>query len=231
MNLIRLLSRRSVIVGIASLLATAMCVSGQQEEGFERYQFEGSLGNSRIGLTLVLDGGKITSGHYFYQKFLQDIPITGSIQGSEISLTEPEGGTFLLRFVGNGSEGNQPLGWDNSIGMKGTWTRGDRSRSYAVSLHLTTILNGADGRRRYEYVTRESDGAFEKRVQSFWRAVLERDKDTAVRFISYPLRVNLPNRTHKKLRTSTEVLAAWDKLFTPAMIAKLQQDLPHDMFV
>src|SRR5262249_12947051 len=150
-------------------------------------------------------------------KFLQDIPITGSIQGSEISLTEPEGGTFLLRFVGNGSEGNQPLGWDNSIGMKGTWTRGDRSRSYAVSLHLTTILNGADGRRRYKYVTRERDGEFEKRVKWFWRAVQEREKDTAVRFISYPLRVTLPNRTQKKLRTPPKFLGPGNKFSPPAM--------------
>jgi hypothetical protein len=77
----------------------------------------------------------------------------------------------------------------------------------------------------------ESDAAFEGRVQSLIRAVLRHDKATASRLISYPLRVNGPGHRQTEFHGFTDVLAAWNDLFTPAMLAKLQTALPHDMFV
>lgn len=216
-------------------LASSMLLFAQaprvQKDNVIRHQYQGSLGPYRIGLTVVRRGNKIEGGHYFYQKFLRDIPISGSVIGSHISLTELGGDQFDLHFVGNGSEGHEPLDFENSIGMEGTWKSADGTRSYPVSLRGTTILEGTDSESRYITVTNESDAAFEARVQSFFRAILRGDKTTAVRFISYPLLVNFSNGTNKKFRNSAAVLSAWNDLFTPAMTEKLQRDLPHDMFV
>jgi len=182
-------------------------------------------------MTLVHDGNRIEGGHYFYQKFLKDIPITGSVERSLILLTEPGAGIFHLHFVGNGSEGDRPLDFQNSVGMDGTWASADGTRTYTVSLRGTTGHEpGWDG-HRYGSVTKENDVAFERRVQSLLSAVLRGDKTNAVRFISYPLLVNFPDRTNKKFRNAAAVLVAWNALFTPAMMAKLQRALPHDMFV
>ena len=195
-----------------------------------QHQYEGTLGSNRIGLTVLRRGNQIEGGHYFYQKFLRDIPLDGRIEGSRVKFTEKGAGAFDLHFVGNGSDGGQPLDFENSIGMEGTWTSTDGAHSYPVSLRGSAVKD-ADGSPRYGDVTKESDAAFEEQVQSFYRALLNGDKKTAARYISYPLRVNLAARKEKKLRNSTELLEQWDKIFTPAFVDKLRQDLPHDMFV
>ncbi len=83
-------------------------------------QYEGHLGDARIGLTVKHEGSKIVGGHYFYQKYLRNIPITGATTNSQVTLAESGGGTFHLHFVGNGSEKGQPLDFDNSVGMDRT---------------------------------------------------------------------------------------------------------------
>jgi hypothetical protein len=195
-----------------------------------QHQYEGTLGSNRIGLTVLRRGNTIEGGHYFYQKFLRDIPLEGRVEGLHLKLTEKGEGAFDLHFVGNGSESGHPLDFENSIGMDGTWTSAGGAHSYPVSLRGATVKD-ADGSPRYGDVTRESDAAFEEKVQSFYRAVLNGDKKTAARYISYPLRVNLTERKEKKLHNSTEVMEQWDTIFTPAFVDKLRQDLPHDMFV
>jgi hypothetical protein len=219
------------IIGIASMMVLLAHVQARQSNELEQHQYEGNLGKNRIGMTILRKGNRIDGGHYFYQKFLKDIPITGSVKDTQITLMEDGGGTFQLHFVGNGSAGDHPLDFENSIGMDGTWKSADGTRLYPVSLRGTLIRPGADNVHRYSDVTSESDTAFESRVQSLLRAVLHGDKNTAVRFISYPLNVNFPNGKMRKFRDSTEILAAWNDIFTPAMISELQGDLPHDMFV
>ena len=180
-------------------------------------------------MTVIREGNKAEGGHYFYQKFLRDIPITGSTKDSQVTLTEPGGSTFYLHFVGNGSEGGRPLDFENSIGM--ALGRALTELGATVSLRGTFILPRVGNGRRYSDVTSEGDTAFEGRVQAFFRSVLRGDKTLAARFISYPLNVNFPNRKRRKFRDSAEVLSAWNDIFTPAMITTLQRDLPHDMFV
>lgn len=220
----------SLIALPAFLLGFCAFVFSQQKTQLVQHQYEGKLGTSRIGLTVTREGNNIKGGHYFYQKFLRDISITGSTQGSHVTLVEEGGGNFSLDFVGNGSEGGNPLDFENSIGMDGTWTSTDGKHNYPVSLRGTTIRD-ADDRPRYADITKEGDAEFEKRVESLISAVLRGDKAAAVRLISYPLTINGAGREHRRVRTAAEVLAAWDDLFTPTMIAKFEAALPHDMFV
>ena len=230
-KLLAVRSIRLLVVVMVTSLGTPTPLSGQHQGELVLHQYEGNLGDARIGLTVKREGNKIVGGHYFYQKFLRDIPITGSTEDSDITLAEPGGGIFHLHFVGNASEKGQPLDFDNSVGMEGIWTDATGNKTYPVSLHGTTIGTGADEGHRYRDVTNESDEAFEGRVQSLVRAILRNDKPAAARLISYPLRVNGPGQEHRAFRNSADVLAAWNDLFTPAMLAKLQAALPHDMFV
>jgi hypothetical protein len=224
-------SKRFLAAGMAVSLGFSAEAFEPRSDGVVQHQYEGSLGESRIGMTIIRDGNQIEGGHYFYQKFLRDIPITGFMKDSQITLDEAGTGTFHLHFAGNGSEGGQPLDFANSIGMEGTWTSADGRRTYPVSLRGTLIRGGTDNGHRYGDVTRETDAEFEHRVQSLLRAVLAGDESTAVRFISYPMSANLPNGGTKSFRNPSEVLAAWNDVFTPALLMKLRNDLPHDMFV
>ena len=214
----------------AAFLFICPFLHSQRPNDVVQHQYEGKLGTTRIGLSVIREGNNIKGGHYFYQKFLRDIPISGSMKNSHVTLIEEGGGAFSLDFVGNGSEGGMPLDFENSIGMDGTWTSKDGIHTYDVSFRGTTIRN-LDDRPRYADVTKDSDTEFEKRVQSLIGAVLRGDKTVAVRLISYPLTVNGPKGEHRRMRSSIEVLSAWNTLFTPVMIGKFEEALPHDMFV
>jgi len=198
--------------------------------GTVQHQYQGTLGSSSIGMTIVRVGNTIKGGHYFYRKYLEDIPLTGTEQDSTVTLREPGGGTFHLHFTGNGSNGTAPLDFENSIGMEGTWTRPDGLHTDRVLLRGTAIEYGNPD-DRYASITSAPAAVFEKRVQSLVRAVLAGDRTTAIRFISYPLSVNLANGERKRCHTPAEVLAAWDEIFTAALVEDLRKDLPHDMFV
>src|SRR5437660_1495207 len=111
----KLLAVRSIGLLVAIMvtsLGTPTPLSGQHQAELVLHQYEGNLGDARIGLTVKREGNKIVGGHYFYQKFLRDIPITGSTENSHITLAESGEGTFHLHFVGNGSEKGQPLDFD-----------------------------------------------------------------------------------------------------------------------
>lgn len=216
------------IVVLALVLAAGIS-HAQKAARIKRVSYTGSVGQSRIGLTLLVNSaGVITGGHYFYAKDLKDIPLTAGTQSTGIVLFEPEGGQFALRFKGNGSEGGKPLDFHNTVGMEGRWMKNDSS--YPVVLRMQQSFEGLANARWYEGVTSESDAAFEAKVQCFYKAVLAGDRATAVRYIDFPLRVN-QNGKGRIFRTAAEVSAQWNQIFTPACIDAFRQAMPHDMFV
>lgn len=226
----RLIRSHFLLIGgmAASLISFPQAGGAQCAEVWQNL-YRGCLGPDRIGMTVIHEGNTIEGGHYFYQKYLRDIPLTGSLVGCRITLSEPSRAQFHLDFVFN--EGHQPCDFEHTVGMHGTWTSADRALSHTVALDGTEIDPGAGNGRRYGDVTGESDDAFEARVQSFLQAVLRGDETAAVRFVSYPLRANLGNGKARYLQNPTELLAVWNKLFSPPMMAKLRTVLPHDMFV
>jgi hypothetical protein len=201
---------------------------GQTPAG-SQISYEGTLGQARIGLTLVVtDGGSITGGHYFYAKYLTDIPLTGSTQPGSVSLKGEDGGAFALKFVGNGSEGGKPLDFNNSVGLEGSWSKD--GKSLQVKLTGAGMATVPASGRWYEQVTEESDSAFEAKVRGFRQAVLAGDKAAAARYVDFPLRVNQNGKSHM-VRNTAELAAQWDKIFTPGYLEILKKDIPHDLSV
>jgi hypothetical protein len=64
-------------------------------------QLRRHLGPAHIGLTVVVKSNAITGGHYFYAKYLTDIPLTGTMKVGSPSFDGEDGGAFALAFVGN----------------------------------------------------------------------------------------------------------------------------------
>src|SRR5271166_4470199 len=91
---------RALGIGLTVTLFLAMAKAPAQDAGAAtQMSYEGTLGSTRVGLTLVVMGGNtITGGHYFYAKYLTDIPLTGAIQSSALTLKGQDGGTFALKF-------------------------------------------------------------------------------------------------------------------------------------
>ena len=210
-------------LGAAFLLPTRGWAAGESLAGLA-----GTVGHNRVGMTLGLKGdGSITWGHYFYVHYLKDIPLTGSIQGGEVTLNASDGGMFQLHFKGNGSQGGKPLNFSNSVGLEGTWKKG--SQKLPVTLNFTGMSQGVSEGRRYESVTTDSDMAFEAKVQGFWRSVLGGKKATAALYVHFPLRVNQGGNS-RAVASAKELTAQWSRIFTPAYLSALRSAVPHDMF-
>lgn len=195
----------------------------------DRLSFTGTVGQSRIGMTLLVNAaGNIIGGHYFYASDLKDIPLRIGTQGSGIILFAPEGGQFALRFKGNGSEAGKPLNFRNSVGMEGRWMKNDSS--YPVTLQMEQSSEGPANARWYQDVISESDAVFEAGVQNFYKAVLAGDHNTAARYVDFPLRVN-HNGKSLMVNSAAQLSAQWDQIFTPACLDAFRNAMPHDMFV
>jgi hypothetical protein len=209
-----------VILAFSALIARAQNPSGTQ------ISYDGTLGPTRIGLTIVTSGKSISGGHYFYAKYLTDIPLTGSLAAGGLKLQGGEGGLFDLKFVGNGSDGGKPLDFNNSVGLQGTWSKDGKSLPVKLSMGGQSAMT----QRWYSDITDESDAGFEAKVQGFYNAVLSGDHDTAAKYVAFPLRVN-HNGKSRNIQSAAELSAQWSTIFTPAYLAALKKDLPHDLSI
>jgi hypothetical protein len=219
-----------LFAGCAAAILLILAVFGakaQDSSGANRISYEGTLGQTRIWLTLIVKADNtITGGHYFYAKYLTDIPLTGAMQPGTVTLKGQDGGSFDLKIKGNGSEGSKPMDFNTSVGLEGTWSKDGKSLPVKLDAQGMAPANG----RWYENVTSESDAAFEARAQGFYKAALAGDKATVAKYVDFPLRVN-QNGKSRTIHSSAELSAQWDSIFTPAYLAALKKDIPHDMGV
>jgi len=205
----------------------AAAVAFAQTPTAETYELVGTVGTHPVGAAITVDGGKITAAHYFYDSHLQDIVLVGSVEGRTVTLMESEGGLFKLTLQGNGGQGGDGSSFATSTALTGTWTQG--AEILPVKLSLDWAFDGAPSDHRYADVTQASDAAFEAMVGRFLTAALAGDKATTAAAVSYPLAVN--GAHNLKVKTRAALIADWNTIFTPAMLAQLRTAVPHEMFV
>lgn len=222
----RFFLRRRVLLLAVCLLSTA---AAQTRGTLNRYTYDGTVGAARIGMVLfVSSGGEVSTGHYFYARYLTDIPLTATRANGRLELHEAGGGIFRMAFKGNGSENGQPLNFSNSIGLEGTWTK--QGKTVPVSLTGSSMDMAGPNDRWYADVTSETDAAFEARVQGFRRAALAGNHAGTAQFVDFPLRVNRAGR-HRMVGSAAQLSAQWSTIFTPQCLEALRKAVAHDMFV
>jgi hypothetical protein len=223
----------SVFERIVALLLMFCAVGIAQSPSPERDQLismeaRGRIGPYGIGFNYtVRHNTELVSAHYFYVTQLKDIPLNGTVRGEDVELKGEDNSAFALHFVGNGSNGKDPLTFYNSVGLSGFWTLG--SRTLPVDLRFQHSTENP-GTRLYVQVTDQPDWAYEAMVSSVKQAILKGDVAEVAKHTEFPLKVN---GTHKSLtiHNATELMANWSKIFTPEFLAKLGTDVPHEMFV
>lgn len=211
------------------LVLPISCVAQDHgDSNLSSVEMYGTVGQYRVGLNYtVRNNTELVAAHYFYASRLTNIALTGSVNGEAVEFKGEDGSTFHLHFEGNGSNGNDPLTFYNSIGLNGTWVLG--SRTLAVTLQNEHGTPNP-GQRLYADVTSQPDSQFETLVQTARKAILDRNFHLTATCVSFPLRVNLAHR-HATIRTPAQLEADWSLVFSPAMVAKLREDIPHEMFV
>ena len=191
-------------------------------------EMRGTIGIYRVGLNYTLQQRtQLVAAHYFYSSQLKNIPLQGAVKGEAVNFEGADGSKFRLRFVGNGSNGSQPLTFYNSVGLEGTWTLG--KRSFPVDLRIQHSTENP-GQRMYTQVTQESDEVYEARVAKLQMAVLSGNVAEAARYVHFPLRVNRRGRP-MIVRDPTQLRVEWGRIFSPAFLVKLRTDMAHEMFV
>jgi hypothetical protein len=224
------LTRRRTIAMLASVFAFSTGVNHAafaQSENTSSVEYSGTVGEAKVGMTLVLHGNAIGKAHYFYYRYLKDIALTGQQSGSDLTLQEANG-TFNLHFVGNGSNGDQPLDFSNSVGLAGNWIGGGKTLPVKLTLEGMSFAD-ANTAHRYGMITNETDGAFEARARGFYFAALKGDSKQAARFVHFPLRVNWSATHHEMIDSAGQLAANWNRIFTPKYLAALRDVVPHDM--
>ncbi|EIF34696.1 hypothetical protein BCh11DRAFT_02502 [Burkholderia sp. Ch1-1] len=224
------LTRRHTIAMLAALLTFSMSANHSalaQTENTTGVTYSGTVGEAKVGMTLVLHGKAIGEGHYFYYRYLKDIALTGQQSGSNLTLQEANG-TFNLHFVGNGSNGEKPLDFPNSVGLAGTWSGGGKTLPVKLALEGMSPADANAG-HLYAMITDETDETFEARAQGFYFAALKGDPKQAARFVHFPLRVNWGAARHETIDSANQLAANWHRIFMPRYLAALRDAVPHDM--
>jgi hypothetical protein len=227
--------RRGKFAGfISPILAAAICItvplSAQASENDKLGSMEavGTVGHYRIGLNYtVRQNTELVEAHYFYVSQSKNIPLTGAVSGESVHFHGADGSDFKLHFVGNGSNGRDPLTFYNSVGLRGTWSLGNHELPVELPFSHGTAN---PGQRLYSQVTAESDAAFESMVKATKDSILSGDPVVTSKYVHFPLLVNT-SRHGLVLRTASALETNWSAIFTAGFLAKLRLDSTHEMFV
>jgi hypothetical protein len=192
----------------------------------ELMTYEGTLGQQRVGMSLVVRGEAVTDGHYFYVSQLTDIALLDSRYfGTTIVLQDEIGGIFHLHF--EDGAGRHLVGFEKSEVLVGTMDRGDLD--LPVRLRRTGYAALPENGRRYGKVSVRSDAEVNEMAKAWVTAVLAGDQAAAIRLTHFPLTVN---RNGSSAAMSADDLAKqWEAVFTPAYLDALKKTVPHDMAV
>lgn len=218
-------NRMMVVVSALSIFAGSASLSAFAEETPEFHQYSGVVGSSPINITIGFLNGKIVDGsHYYYRKYLKDIPLMGTV-GSEIRLNETGGGIFMVHSVDNH---NKPVTEEKSIGMIGTWS--GNGHVLPVKLSAENIQSYVAG-HRYASITSKSDVQFEACVRGFYDAVLAGKPDAAAHFVAFPLRVNISPGKYMLIHDAIALKQKWKYVFSAQWLKDLARSSPHDLFI
>jgi len=220
---------RSFLTALVLLTVSFPLVAQSQDDpALSSYEVQGTVGTRRIGLNYtVRNNTELVAAHYFYASQLKDIPLKGTVLGETVEWKGEDGSAFHIHFVGNGSNGKDPLTFYNSVGLAGVWKLGSKKLPVNLSGNYSTPN---PGQRLYEDVTSKPDAEFEAMVQSARMAILKGDSDLTAKYVHFPLRINRGSK-HLTLRNAAQLKANWATVFSKSLLADLRLDVPHEMFV
>lgn len=229
---------RFMAVAALLLMSAAAVAEWFESKGEEEWlvNYRGVLkGDTPIGMTLIFEGTELR-GSYFHEKSMKDVSLRGKFVGErEFVLEElsPKGkvvGTFKGSFPEKDPGGhfnNAKLQYEV---LNGAWTSADGKKSHPFYAYLDNATPRSKGAGRYSEAGVANDAAFEKAVQKFRKAVLDRKKKAVAAQVAFPVEANIDGK-EKSIKDAEEFLANYDKIFHDGFYEKIKQSVPHNMFV
>ena len=130
-------------------LPLSLTAQGDGDTNLSSTEMQGTIGQYRVGLNYtVRNNTELVVAHYFYASQLKNIALTGSVEGENVEFKGEDGSVFHLHFVGNGSNGSDPLTFYNSIGLSGIWVLGSHTLPVKLQGEYGTPNPGQRPRQR-----------------------------------------------------------------------------------
>jgi hypothetical protein len=184
--------------------------------------FEGTLGNKEIQLSVYTDAEGNAIGTYCFKDNDTKIKLSGTISGNTLMLEEQLGvepfGRFEGKFVSNSAEG-----------LAGTWAENTGANAVAFKLALKSICGG-DPYKRYADLYGE-DEFYEGFMKEVKTAILNGDKEWIGDNLVYPLSTTLGGKKPITIKDKKQLIANFDQIFHPAYKEKLKSLCVCNMFV
>ncbi len=220
------------VIAMATVIGFALPALGQLTSG-SCGEYRGTLDDStEIGMS-IYSRDKTLQGSYFYKKHLADIPLQGSYDAPrDISLTETNSdgsprGTFHLHFAEHDLRYSTDQVLQGEV-LQGKWLSADGHKTHAVSLRMQSDCPGP-GTSRYAVAGSTSDTLVEKNASAFYDAVLSGNRQEAVKYVSFPC-AYFENGKRISIKDPGSFLKDYNRIFSPAFVAKIAKDVPHHMF-
>jgi hypothetical protein len=202
--------------------------------------YEGTIGDQKIGLTLGLVGSKASRpgnevcGYYFYNRNLKNIFLhcekdkKGDLVLYELDDEGRRTGIFKCIFPDKDPKGHFRARIHGEV-MEGTWSKMDGSDSRPFYLYQTGSV-GAVGDRRYAIAGVADDAEFESKVQKWRIAVLMGDKEAVASMFQYPISLEVRGKA-VNIKSASELLSHYNNIFTDERKVIIRNTVPHNMFV
>lgn len=193
-----------------------------------------------IGMTLIFHGNSVR-GVYFYNRYLEDIRLSGERRsGNKIRLFEydnQENVTAIFEGIlvdcaskdprSRYGEDERPL--DKEV-IIGTWTRSSDGEQMPFYLGLNNATSRRKGEGRYSVAGARDDSLINQSAKDFRRAVRSNDKEKVASQISYPINVIIDGRG-RRIKDENELIENYDKIFSISFRKRIEESVPHNMFV
>ena len=217
---------------VCVLLMSSLVLAQNVEDGQELKNYAGTIGGHvKIGMTLIITNKDVV-GTYFYNKWLQDILIKGSIEQRNIILNEfsKDGnidGIFKGKFLNHAPEyGNRQIEYEV---FEGVWSRQDGSGAKNFRLVMDSATYRPKGCGRYFIAGFSNDKTVEAFVKNFQQAVIAEDKKKVASMVAYPIHVNVRGK-YLTITNKADFVRNHDRIFYKDFLERIKNAVPHNMF-
>lgn len=227
MKLFRLLRLRPLILFTG--LVCPFITMGQKDTALAKntwYDYDGTLKNVPIQMSLYLFDNDSLKGNYVYKNEETKINLSGHFKNGQVELVE--------WFEGKPNGYLKSTKWQSyrNNACAGTWTDTTRDKNFEFTLQATGSMKGKYDHRYSEFTSDTILEAFMKKVKY---SVIYEDKDWLSEHISYPIDVHTHNQvgTEPKsleIKNKHALLEKYDMIFNTSFKNKVRNDVPCNLW-
>lgn len=185
----------------------------------EWYDFEGTLGKSKINLSIYMLEDNSIVGNYCYNKFDTKISISGQIVNNEIRLATNDENSPFEEFTGFFKTENVDL-------YIGTWTNANKTLPFSLTLQSSGRTNLY---KRYNDFY-GADYEVERFMKNVKTAIIKKDKIWLSKHINFPISVAISGKKRTIIKNKTQFIANFDKIFHPDYTNRVKNACTCNMF-